>query len=400
MNITKINCETRLIIQNNKLLGIESENEYDVMRIVLDQPIITEDCIPQIDIEFPNKEKKYIEMNIVDEYTAEMPVKSSLLKQIGLLNFQFSLYMNNQRVFKSKSFEKEVVEAINADSTIEDDYPTIMDYVQEIKEGLNSKVDKVEGYSLMSQAEHDKLRDLENYDDTEVKDKIKQNREDIDTNTDDISKLEEKAADHESRVVVLENGSGSKLRINMNTSNYQIQFELLNKKMEVVSEQTIDLPIESLVFDMKYDADTKEIVVTLENGTIRRIPVSSLVAGLVNESTFNKAIKDVYEYINNLNDGIKINIEKFNENAEQKVEDFNNNADTKTQQKKKEIDEFTQKKTEEFSEEAENRLNDFAQAFQFPKFRVNTETMKLEIEYATSMADLDFKIEKNGHLYY
>lgn len=73
-----------------------------------------------------------------ETYTLE--IKSSLLSQAGYIYMQLRITqdenVNGIPVFKSKKFYVEVLNAINATATIEDDYPSIIDIV-------NTKQDKL-----------------------------------------------------------------------------------------------------------------------------------------------------------------------------------------------------------------------------------------------------------------
>lgn len=71
------------------------------------------------------------------------------------------------------------------------------------------------------------------------------------------------------------------LTVTTDTTNYQITFQLTDQKgNNLGSARTLDLPIESLVMNVEYDAENDRIVITLQNGTKTYIPVSSLVSGL------------------------------------------------------------------------------------------------------------------------
>ena len=133
MDIVKINCSRRIVTDIGKLiLGINGENDYETLKIVLDEPLITETSICQLQVKKPDGTKGYIQMTRVDDYSAEIEVKSSLLDKVGDVLFEVVVYNSGNMVFKSSQFRKKVKEAINATSTIEEDYPTIMDYVEEI----------------------------------------------------------------------------------------------------------------------------------------------------------------------------------------------------------------------------------------------------------------------------
>ena len=50
------------------------------------------------------------------------------------------------------------------------------------------------------------------------------------------------------------------------------------------TEKTIDLPIESMIINVEYDSQTKELVITLQSGQTVRVSVADLVSGLVPDS--------------------------------------------------------------------------------------------------------------------
>ena len=71
------------------------------------------------------------------------------------------------------------------------------------------------------------------------------------------------------------------LAVTLNNTDYKITFQLKDQKGNNLGEsRTIDLPIESLVMNVEYDAVTDSIIITLQNGTKTSIPVSSITSGL------------------------------------------------------------------------------------------------------------------------
>lgn len=54
--------------------------------------------------------------------------------------------------------------------------------------------------------------------------------------------------------------------------------------------QTVDLPLESVVVDIDYDNQTKELILTLQNGNSTRVDVSDIVDGLQAEITANNKL--------------------------------------------------------------------------------------------------------------
>jgi hypothetical protein len=76
--------------------------------------------------------------------------------------------------------------------------------------------------------------------------------------------------------------TGAKINLYINNSDYKMHAELLNKNNEVIHiSNIIDLPLETMVVDGRYDNETKEVVLTLDNGNEVRFSVADLVEGLV-----------------------------------------------------------------------------------------------------------------------
>lgn len=85
---------------------------------------------------------------------------------------------NNVPVFVSTVSQIKIEDTIQADMDMIDYYP---DWHDSIEGQLAGKVDKEEGKSLIANSEIERLADVHNYDDTEIKEDISRNTEDIDT---------------------------------------------------------------------------------------------------------------------------------------------------------------------------------------------------------------------------
>lgn len=66
---------------------------------------------------------------------------------------------------------------------------------------------------------------------------------------------------------------------------------------EIVRSNIIDLPVENVVMDVDYieDSDGKAIIIKLNSGAETRVPVDAIIEGLVNETTFNAHVNNVYD---------------------------------------------------------------------------------------------------------
>ena len=78
------------------------------------------------------------------------------------------------------------------------------------------------------------------------------------------------------------------------STNYAYTFTLKDSKGTILSEESIDLPIESVVVGGSYDAVNKKVILTLDSGKDISFSVADLIDGLVSEAVFN-------EHANNTN---------------------------------------------------------------------------------------------------
>ena len=85
---------------------------------------------------------------------------------------------NNVPVFVSTVSQIKIEDTIQADMDMIDYYPDWHDSIEGL---IANKVDKEEGKSLISNSEIERLADVHNYDDTEIKEDISRNTADIDT---------------------------------------------------------------------------------------------------------------------------------------------------------------------------------------------------------------------------
>lgn len=119
--------ENKLIFENKELetcnsrvLGISGENEQETLVFEILEGFIDGTC--SLEIEFPDGTSEFVETT-KNETNYSLIVKNSLLKQAGILKMQLKITQNGTQVWKSKIFEMQVLNAINATETIKDDYP-------------------------------------------------------------------------------------------------------------------------------------------------------------------------------------------------------------------------------------------------------------------------------------
>ena len=100
----------------------------------------------------------------------------------------------------------------------------------------------------------------------------------------------------------LKTNTGSLIDLEINDTTYVVTLKLKNQDGTIISTDTIDLPLESVVVSGRYDNTTKKIILTLENGSEVDFSVADLVAGLQTEITSqNKLASDLVDDTNSGN---------------------------------------------------------------------------------------------------
>lgn len=77
--------------------------------------------------------------------------------------------------------------------------------------------------------------------------------------------------------------SANKLSANINTTDYVMTIQLLDKHDNIIDSKTIDFPLESVVVNGSFDHGSNKIVLTLQNGNVIDIPVGSVINGLASQ---------------------------------------------------------------------------------------------------------------------
>lgn len=84
--------------------------------------------------------------------------------------------------------------------------------------------------------------------------------------------------------------SAKTLALSVNTTTYVMTLQLKAGDGTVMSTQTVDLPLDTMVVDASYNSQTKEITLTLQNGNTVSFSIADLVSGLVPDT---RTIADV-----------------------------------------------------------------------------------------------------------
>ena len=169
---------------------------------------------------------------------------------------------------------------------------TAKDIVDNVTANLGNKVDKVIGKGLstndFTDAEKEKLDNL----DPEEMGKI----DDVKVNGQSV--VQNKVANVDLTSYSLISETGKKITLEMNSSTYELTAKLYDKNNNLIStSNVIDLPIEQLVVSISYDSTTKELVITLKNGTSTRVPLSSIISNLASETYVDGAVDTLKQWV-------------------------------------------------------------------------------------------------------
>lgn len=149
----KIEKQTSKVFPDGDILGISMENLQGSIICYFDEFI---NGIAWLEVQMPDKTKGYFMMDKVDK-TYVLPIKSSLLKQAGLINMQLRITQGENieeiPVYKSNIFYCKVKESINSINEILDEYPEWIDIanakLNEI-DNLDISVEKIEKTAMIT----------------------------------------------------------------------------------------------------------------------------------------------------------------------------------------------------------------------------------------------------------
>lgn len=129
---------------------------------------------------------------------------------------------------------------------------------------------------------------------------IQENKTNIDTNTQEINNLKQKSDDNKNSIDEINENlknysliteTGNKIDVTVNSSTYVMTLDLKDKNDNVLSTGSVDLPIESMIINVTYDSEKKELKFTLQNGNVIEVPLNDLISGLVTDESLENTLK-------------------------------------------------------------------------------------------------------------
>ena len=315
INKIEVYIKSRNVYAERNFLGISGENDVETLEFVLDNFIEGQAYIEleKLDTE-GEKQKYFIKLDKKDD-SYVLKVKSSLLDVIQDIKMQLVIEQEDKQVFKSKVFYMQVLTAINATSTIPEQYPTWLEQLEQKVQEIDDKLAETTQLEELltrsetarqeqeeSRVEAEKLR-------VEAEEKREQNTAKA---INDIKDLKDDYDENaETKIKEYNNNSADKIsEFNKNAKDSTTAFNTnVTKKTET--------------FDERVSESTK---------------------------TFNSNVTNKTE---DFNSNSNTKTQEFNDNSVEKLQEFNNNAKVK----KDEYDKNAANKLNEYNENAEDLIS-------------------------------------------
>ncbi|HJJ07575.1 MAG TPA: hypothetical protein OIM35_08235 [Clostridiaceae bacterium] len=140
INKIEVYTKSRNVYAEKDVLGISGENDVETLEFVLDSAVEGEAYIELEKLDTSGEKQRYfIKLDKKDD-SYVLKVKSSLLDVIQDIKMQLVIRQGDNQVFKSKEFEMQVLTAINATSTIPEQYPTWLEQLEQKVQEIDDKL--------------------------------------------------------------------------------------------------------------------------------------------------------------------------------------------------------------------------------------------------------------------
>lgn len=87
---------------------------------------------------------------------------------------------------------------------------------------------------------------------------------------------------------------GRSLEFTIDNSTYVMTLKLIDNNGNEISKKTVDLPLETMVVNGRYDDTNESLILELKNGQLITIPISDLISGLVTNTSLAIALANYY----------------------------------------------------------------------------------------------------------
>lgn len=220
--------------------------------------------------------------------------------------------IENDEIIKRKpsfKYSFSILNSLSPEGVEETDLPTPTQweiYISQIEEMCNDLQDQFNDLKEECETKcDDVIERLE-----EAEQDIQTNTDNIRTNAENIDKLNTDLLDYS-----LITETGNKISMSINSQTYVITLSLKDKNDNILSTQSVDLPLETMIVSASYSNGI--LTFTLKNGQTLQVQISDLIDGLVSTDTFNQAVQGLSNRITaNADDISDIKGEQLTQNAD------------------------------------------------------------------------------------
>ena len=277
----------------------------------LEKQYVVENQVNEFAIEFEfddswDYETKYVIFDN-EETTYKRPIiNNQVIVPSELLNGRTTIQIYGQNVENGEIVKRKpsykysfsILNSLSTDGQEESDLPTPSQwevYIQQVQDLCNDL-----------QSQFDDLKEDCETKCNDVVERLAEAEQDIQTNTDNIranaeaiDKLNTDLLDYS-----LVTETGNKISMSINPNTYVITLSLKDKNDNILSTQSVDLPLETMIVSASYSNGV--LTFTLKNGQTLQVPIGDLISGLVSTDTFNQAVQGLSNRITTIeNDYLK-----------------------------------------------------------------------------------------------
>ena len=290
--------------------------------IPLEKQYVVENQVNEFAIEFEfddswNYETKYVIFDN-EETTYKRPIiNNQVIIPSELLNGRTTIQIYGQNVENGEIVKRKpsykysfsILNSLSTEGQEESVLPTPSQweiYISQIETMLDEfTTDYNEFKDDITEQFNDLKEDCESKCD-DVIERLAQDEQNIQTNTDNI-RTNAEAIDALNTSLLdysLITETGNKISMSINPNTYVITLSLKDKNDNVLSTQSVDLPLETMIVSASYSNGV--LTFTLKNGQTLQVPISDLINGLVSTDTFNQAVQGLSNRITTIeNDYLK-----------------------------------------------------------------------------------------------
>jgi len=264
--------------------------------IPLEKQYVVENQVNEFALEFEfddswNYETKYVIFDN-EETTYKRPIiNNQVIIPSELLNGRTTIQIYGQNVENGEIVKRKpsykysfsILNSLSTEGQEESDLPTPSQWEIYISQIQNLCNDLQSQFNDLKEDCETKCND--------VVERLGKDEQDIQTNTDNI-KANAEAIDKLNTDLLdysLITETGNKISMSINPNTYVITLSLKDKNDNILSTQSVDLPLETMIVSASYSNGV--LTFTLKNGQTLQVPISDLISGLVSTDTFNQAVQ-------------------------------------------------------------------------------------------------------------